>query len=243
MGLNIKIYRRILTAALVVGAIFTGITFAVQLQAGHSAAAMEEGPVTVVVDAGHGGEDGGATSVSGISESRLNLEIALRTDDFLRLCGISTLMVRKSDTAVYDASASTISEKKVSDLRNRVKLVNQTQNALLLSIHQNHFSDRRYSGAQVFYAPSESSKALAERTQQVLINALDTKNHRQAKPAETVYLMNNINCTGILVECGFLSNETEDLLLQDAGYQKKLTLAISCALAGWLEEEEGPSEI
>ncbi len=241
--MKLKTYRKLLLAALAAGALCTGALSGVRLLRGVGAAGLAEGSSTVVVDAGHGGEDGGAISVSGVRESMLNLEIALRMDDFLHLCGIPTVMVRTSDVAIYDASASSISEKKVSDLRNRVKLVNETQDAILLSIHQNHFSDGRYSGAQVFYAPSAGSRALAERTQQTLIDALDKENHRQAKPAETVYLMNNIRCPGILVECGFLSNESESQRLQDAGYQKKLTLAVAASLLGWLDEEDTIREV
>ncbi len=243
MEMKLKVYRCVLLAALAAGAVFTCVMSAVRLLRRQSAAAPIEPPATVVIDAGHGGEDGGAISVSGIKESMLNLEISLRLDDLLELCGLPTVLVRQSDISVYDASASSISEKKVSDLRNRVRLVNETEDALLVSIHQNHFSDGRYAGAQVFYSPTEGSKALAEQTQRILIDAIDPKNHRQAKPAETVYLMNNIHCPGILVECGFLSNEAEDLRLQDAGYQKKLALAISCALTRWLEEEDMTSEV
>lgn len=241
--MKIKVYRRVLLAALAAGAIFSGLISLLRLQQGRSVSAFVTPPVTVVVDAGHGGEDGGATSGTGIRESQLNLEIALRVDDFLKLCGLPTVMVRQSDLSIYDASASSISEKKVSDLRNRAKLVNQTAGSVLLSIHQNHFSDGRYAGAQVFYAPTEGSKTLAERTQQILIDAVDPSNHRQAKPAETVYLMNHIQSPGVLIECGFLSNDAEEKKLQDAGYQKKLTLAIVCALTEWLEEEAETSEV
>lgn len=241
--MKMKVYRRILLASLVAGAIFTGLISLLRVQLGRSVSAFVTAPVTVVVDAGHGGEDGGATSANGTRESRLNLEIALRLDDFLNLCGLPTVMIRQSDISVYDPTASGISEKKVSDLRNRAKLVNQTEGAVLLSIHQNHFSDGRYAGAQVFYAPTEGSKALAERIQQVLIDAVDPDNHRQAKPSETVYLMNHIKSPGVLIECGFLSNEAEEKRLQDPAYQKKLTLAIVCALTEWLEEEAETSEV
>lgn len=198
---------------------------------------------TVIVDAGHGGEDGGATSISGVLESQINLEIARRVDSFLALLGFPTTMTRESDTAIYDATAETISEKKVSDLKNRVQIVNQTAKGVLVSIHQNMFEDRRYSGAQVFYAGTESSQALAERAQEQLRLAVDTDNQRQIKPAETIYLMNHIQCPGILVECGFLSNEAEDLLLQDGAYQKKLALAIGAAVNGWAAEEQNDSEV
>lgn len=209
----------------------------------YAATAALEAPYTIIIDAGHGGEDGGATSVSGVLESQVNLEIARKTDALLMLLGFQTKMVRDSDTAIYDASASTIREKKISDLRNRVQLVNETPNALLLSIHQNTYSDSRYAGAQVFYGASGESRQLAERTQETLRQLLDTENNRKAKPAETVYLMQNVQCTAILVECGFLSNEAEDLKLQSASYQKKLALAFGSALNDWVLEETKDSEI
>lgn len=209
----------------------------------YAAAVAPEAPYTIVVDAGHGGEDGGATSVSGVLESQTNLEIAQRTDALLMLLGFQTKMVRDSDTAIYDASATTLREKKISDLRNRVQLVNETPNALLLSIHQNTYSDGRYSGAQVFYGAGEGSRQLAERLQETVRQLLDNENNRKAKPAETVYLMQNVQCTAILVECGFLSNEVEDLKLQSASYQKKLALAFGSALNSWALEETKDSEI
>lgn len=212
-------------------------------QAYAAAAVAQEPSYTIVVDAGHGGEDGGATSVSGVLESQTNLEIAQRTDALLMLLGYRTKMVRDSDTAIYDASATTIREKKISDLRNRVQLVNETPNALLLSIHQNTYSDSRYSGAQVFYGTSDGSRQLAERTQETIRQFLDAENTRKPKPAETVYLMQNVQCTAILVECGFLSNEAEDLKLQSASYQKKLALAFGSALNSWVLEETEDSEI
>lgn len=241
--MKIKAYRRVLLAALAAGAVFTGLMSLLRMQQGRGVSAFVAAPVTVVVDAGHGGEDGGATSGSGVRESRINLEIALRLDDFLTICGLPTTMIRRSDVSIYDPPANSISEKKVSDLRNRAKLVNQTEGAVLLSIHQNHFSDGRYAGAQVFYAPTNGSKALAEQIQKVLIEKVDPSNHRQAKPSETVYLMNHIQCPGALIECGFLSNDAEEKRLQDPGYQKKLTLAIVCGLTEWLEEEAETSEV
>lgn len=241
--MKIPTYKLVLLALAVGALAMSGVLSATRMAKRQAAAAMADSTPTVVIDAGHGGEDGGAVSVSGVKESRLNLEIARRVEGFLRLAGFETVMVREDDVAVYDPSAATISEKKVSDLHNRVRLVNETPGALLLSIHQNLFSDGKYAGAQVFYASTDGSRDLAELTQQNLINAVDPKNHRQAKPAETVYLMHNIHCTGILVECGFLSNQAEEKRLQDAGYQKKLTLAMGCSLAQWAGKESERSEV
>ena len=235
--------QRILSAALMLTAAAACVMFGFRAAESKTAAALEAMPVTVVVDAGHGGEDGGATSVSGARESDLNLAVARRLGSLLPLCGVGTRMVRTSDCAIYDASARTFHEKKVSDLQNRVKLVNETPNALLVSIHQNLFEDSRYSGAQVFYAPTEESRALAELLQEILIAELDPNNRRRVKPADGVYLLSQIRCPGILLECGFLSNPEEDRLLREPDYQKKLAAAAACGIARWLEEESDTDEV
>lgn len=193
-------------------------------------------PTTVIIDAGHGGEDGGAVSVSGVRESGLNLEISLRLNDFLPLLGLHTKMVRTEDVSVHSPQAGTIAEKKASDIRNRVELVRQTPNALLLSIHQNRFSESKYRGAQVFYADNAESRALAESLQTDLRAQLDPDNHRQCKKAQDIYLLSHVDCAAVLVECGFLSNAEEELLLRDSAYQKKLTAAIGCCVLNYLEE-------
>lgn len=188
---------------------------------------------TVVIDAGHGGVDGGATSCTGVLESKFNLEIALKLNDFMHLLGIDTVMIRETDSSVY-TQGETIAQKKVSDLKERVRIINSTQNAVLLSIHQNHFSDEKYSGAQVFYAPTEGSQLLAKTLQSSLIQNLNPDNHRQIKKADGVYLMQHIDCPGVLIECGFLSNPQEEYLLRDNIYQQKLCSVIACTLSTYL---------
>lgn len=197
----------------------------------------ENAPITgrkcVIIDAGHGGEDGGTTSYNGVLESAVNLEIALRLDDLMHLLGIDTVMIRKTDRSVY-TQGETIAAKKVSDLKERVRIVNETDNAILLSIHQNHFSDSRYSGPQVFYSAAAGSEGLAKDLQLALNQSLHPKGNRQAKKAEGIYLMRKINCTGILLECGFLSNPEEEAMLRDAAYQKKLTCVIAAVCSKYL---------
>lgn len=200
-------------------------------------AAIYDQPMTVVVDAGHGGEDGGTTSVSGVLESRLNLEIALKMRDLLELLGVRTVTVRESDISVYTGDCQTLSQKKVSDLKNRVALVNNTPNALVLSIHQNYFEQPKYRGAQVFYAKTQGSKALAALVQASIAEHLDPDNRRAVKQAASVYLMEHIERTGILIECGFLSNYEEDRLLQSPQYQKKLSLAVCSAVVQYMTQE------
>jgi len=189
---------------------------------------------TIIIDAGHGGVDGGATSCTGRVESSYNLEIALRLNDLMHLMGIHTKMVRTTDISIY-TQGETIAAKKVSDLRNRVTLVNETENALLLSIHQNTFPESQYSGAQVFYAATDGSRTLAQEVQNELRTALNNDNRRGVKEASSVYLMQHINCVGILVECGFLSNPEEAHLLQQDVYQKKLVCAVCGAVSRYLE--------
>lgn len=188
---------------------------------------------TVIIDAGHGGFDGGAASCTGRSESEYNLEIALRLDDLLHLLGINTVMVRTSDTAV-NTGGNTIAQKKVSDLKERVALINGINDAILISIHQNQFRDSRYSGAQVFFAPTVGSEQMARTLQAALISTVNPTSHREIKRASSVYLMQNIHCTGILVECGFLSNPTEERKLRDPDYQKKLCSVIAATTSAFL---------
>lgn len=189
----------------------------------------------VVIDAGHGGEDGGALSCTGVRESDVNLDISLRMHDLLHFLGIQTKMIRTTDISIYTEGASTLSEKKVSDLHNRVEIVNDTPNALLVSIHQNRFPQSKYRGAQVFYAATHGSDALAQLTQDNLKAQVDPKNNREIKKTPDVYLFKHVQCTAILIECGFLSNEAEEALLRTPEYQKKLTAAICCSVQQYLE--------
>lgn len=188
---------------------------------------------TVVIDAGHGGVDGGATSCTGMLESQFNLKIALKLNDLMHLLGIDTVMIRETDCSVY-TEGETIAQKKISDLKERVRIANSTENALLISIHQNLFSDSKYSGAQVFYAPTEGSQLFAKQLQAALISAVNPNSHRQIKKADGVYLMQHIKNTGVLIECGFLSNPQEEYLLRSDSYQQKLCSVIACTVSDYL---------
>lgn len=236
--------QRILAAALLAGALFLcAFPLLRTPEAAEAAAFLPETPVTVILDAGHGGEDGGASTADGVLESGINLEIALRLRDLLAFAGVDAQMIRDTDTAVYSGDCRTISQKKVSDLKNRVSMVNTVENGLLVSIHQNYFEQTKYCGAQVFFAKTDGSKALAERIQQSLRENVDAANHRQCKPSQSVYLMEHIECTGVLIECGFLSNYEEAKRLQTDAYQKKLSAAICGAITEYLSEREERHEI
>ncbi len=188
---------------------------------------------TVIIDAGHGGVDGGTTSCTGVPESQLNLEIALRLDDLMHLLGIHTKTIRTTDISVYTEGGS-IAAKKVSDLKERVRVVNQTADSLLVSIHQNYFSDSRYDGPQVFYNKAQGSDLLAKHLQNSLNTALNPDGRRTSKPAEGIYLMQHANCTSVLIECGFLSNTEEEAKLRTPDYQKKLCCCIAATISEYL---------
>ena len=199
--------------------------------------AVESRPVPrkhcIIVDAGHGGVDGGATSCTGKLESSFNLEISLRLNDLLHLLGYDTRMIRTTDTSVY-TKGETIAQKKISDLKERVRIINETEKALLLSIHQNNFSDGKYSGAQVFYGKAGQSEPLAKALQSVFVSSLNPGSKRQCKKSEGVYLMEHIDCTGVLIECGFLSNVQEEAKLRTPEYQKKLCCVIAATVSSFL---------
>lgn len=189
--------------------------------------------VCIVIDAGHGGIDGGATSCTGKLESSFNLEIALRLNNLMQFLGYDTKLVRESDISVH-VKGETISQKKLSDLKERVRIVNETPNALLLSIHQNIFSEEKYSGAQVFYGTSGESEILAGHLQNAFIANLNPGSRRRSKKSDGIYLLDHINCTGILIECGFLSNVREEALLRDKEYQKRICTVIACSVSTFL---------
>lgn len=190
---------------------------------------------TLIIDAGHGGIDGGATSCTGVLESNINLQISTRLNDLFHLLGYETRMIRNSDTSVY-TQGNTISSQKASDLKERVRIVNSTENAVLISVHQNTFSDQKYSGAQVFYAPTDGSQSFAESLQTAMVSAVNPGSRRKAKKASGIFLLEHIRCPGILVECGFLSNPVEEAMLQSKEYQQKLCCVIAATATGFLTE-------
>ena len=188
---------------------------------------------TIVIDPGHGGVDGGAISCAGTPESKINLEICLRLNDLLHFVGYPTVMIRTEDVSVY-TTGDTIAQKKRSDLKERARLTNSTENPILLSIHQNLFLDSRYSGAQVFYAQTKGSQALAKKLQEKLVDALNPGSNRKEKRSSGVYLMEHIQCPGVLIECGFLSNPEEEAKLKTKPYQQKLCSVIVSAVSEYL---------
>lgn len=188
----------------------------------------------VVLDAGHGGEDGGAVSCTGIAESQINLQISLRIHDLLKMLGIDCVMLRKEDISLH-TEGKTIAQRKISDLKNRVAMINNAPRGVLLSIHQNTFPDGRYHGAQIFYANIEGSKELAEELQRHIVNTINAGSRRLPQRAKGVYLMEHVTIPAVLIECGFLSNPEEESLLRNESYQKKLCCVIAATMCDYLD--------
>lgn len=194
----------------------------------------------IIIDAGHGGEDGGAQSSSGILEKKINLSISLKLEALFNTLGFRTVSVRKTDELIYNDSCKTIREKKVSDIHNRLNIMNEYPDSIFLSIHQNHFSESKYYGAQVFYSKNNpKSEIIAENIQKSIVALLQPENERRIKPSGTeIYLLYHATTPSVMVECGFLSNGGEAQLLNDENYQKKMSLAIADGIIKYLNDRE-----
>ena len=179
---------------------------------------------SLVIDAGHGGIDGGATAISGAKESDINLAIALRLQKMAEFYGSETVMTRTDDNGALDYSAGAYSEHQ--ELVRRVEIANAAANGVLISIHQNFYPTAQPKGAQVLYAANDSSRILGSITQSNLISFLDPENRRVASPANNIYVTSNAKCPTILVECGFMSNFAELEKLLTSGYQTSLAAVL-----------------
>ena len=188
----------------------------------------------VIIDAGHGGEDGGAVADDGTLEKDLNLSIAVYLYQYFTEQGFDAVITRTEDVALGDQSLSTIRERKRSDLQRRTKIMNAYPGSVTISIHQNKFEQSRYSGTQIFYSVNDAdSVKLAESIRASVVKELQPDNKRVAKPAaESIYILNHAQYTAVLVECGFMSNAGELARLKDADYQKELAYSI---FSGFLE--------
>lgn len=179
----------------------------------------------VILDAGHGGMDGGAVSAEGVCEAPITLSIAQKTQHLMGFCGKTALMTRTDDTSLNYREGASVRENKNADLKARLELSRQYPDCPFLSIHLNQFSQAQYAGAQVFYGPN--GLCLAESLQTALKAALDPENKRICKPApDGVFLMKNISAPAVTIECGFLSNPEECAKLQQDSYQTRIALAI-----------------
>jgi len=182
---------------------------------------------TIVIDAGHGGEDGGATSENGISEAQINLKIALNLQKLLEQSGANVILTRSDENAIYDLDKKTLREKKVSDIKNRVKIGNNSSADIFVSIHLNKIPQNQYSGWQTFYKDgNEQGKELATSIQNNLNETIQKENKRLPMKISNVYIIKQVEIPTAIVECGFLSNPEEEQILQQEIYQEKLAWGI-----------------
>lgn len=198
---------------------------------------------TIILDAGHGGEDGGAVGINDMQEKDVNLAITRYLRDMLTASGFPVVMLRDGDYSIHDANLPTIKERKASDLRNRLKQINSYENGIFLSIHQNHFTEKKYSGAQMFYSTkTPESKELAESLRTAVTSLLQPDNKRELKPAtKSIYLLYNAEQTAVLAECGFLSNPQEAEKLASEEYQKQMAFSLYCGLLDYWRQMRSKS--
>jgi N-acetylmuramoyl-L-alanine amidase len=193
---------------------------------------VERYPI-ILIDAGHGGEDGGAVGVDGTIEKNINLAIARKLERFLSALGFRVAMTRNEDKAIYDPGNKGLREKKTSDIHNRFAMMEAlAPNCLFVSIHQNHFVSEQYHGAQMFYSRNHpQSLVLAQAFQKRVVELLQPENTRKVKPCGAeVYLIYHAKVPAVLVECGFLSNYAEAQRLKTDEYQNQIAYALACGL-------------
>ena len=200
-------------------------------------ATAENSGLYIIIDAGHGGMDGGTSSADGTREKDINLSISKKLNSMLIASGYKTVMLRTDDELIGDNSLTTIRARKVSDIRKRLEIAESYPDSLLISIHQNYFTVAKYNGTQVFYSPnSPESKILAQSIQNSVVNALQPDNNRKIKAVgSNIYLLYNCTIPAIMVECGFLSNAQEAEKLKTDSYQTQIALSIMQGFTDYLE--------
>lgn len=225
----------IITAFLIILSAMLYLTF----MANFSAAEASSMPITqktVIVDAGHGGDDGGAIGIDGTVEKDINLDIALKLEKILKFYGFNVIMTRTQDVMTCDDGLDSLRKRKISDIHNRFELMRKNPDAIFISVHQNKFEDSSQHGTQVFYSGNdERSKELAEAIQTSVTLTLQRKNDRVVKKSGSgIYLLYHAKIPAVLVECGFISNSDEEKKLKDESYRMKLAILIADGLLKYL---------
>lgn len=215
--------KHVIAAALALAVFIALSAFVANLDHTKAASAVLPEEATLVIDAGHGGIDGGAVGADGSRESDINLAIALRLQAVSAFCGQSAVMTRTDDSRGADA----LSYSEHEELVYRTQVVNATPNAVLLSIHQNCYPTAQPSGAQVLYSSNGKSEDFGRLVHDNLVNSLDPQNRRVAEPDKNrLYILSNVDCPAILVECGFVSNHSDITKLTDSRYQTALSTVL-----------------
>ena len=192
----------------------------------------------VVIDAGHGKPDEGAESSKGTTEAQTNLAIALKVQNLVEQSGCTVILTRSDENAIYDIDSKTLREKKISDIHNRVKIGNESQADIFVSIHLNKIPQQQYDGWQTFYKEGNSDgQKLATLIQNNLNESIEKENKRVPKPIENIYIINHVEIPTTIVECGFLSNPEEEQKLLEDNYQNKLAWGIYNGIIDYFYEK------
>lgn len=231
--------RRKIIAVTVAFLIILSAMLYLTFMANSSATEASASPITqknIIVDAGHGGEDGGAIGLDGTVEKELNLDIALKLKMLLKFYGFNVIMTRTQDVMTCDEGLDSLRKRKISDIHNRFDLMQKNPDAVFISVHQNKFEDSSQHGTQVFYSGNdEKSKTLAESIQSSVVSYLQPKNDRVVKKSGSgIYLLYHAKIPAVLVECGFISNSDELNKLKDESYRMKLAILIADGLIKYL---------
>lgn len=191
----------------------------------------------IIIDAGHGEFDGGAVADDGTLEKDINLKISLKLRQIMQANGYKVIMTRTTDSGTDYTETTDIKSRKTKDMKNRLKLMNTTENAIYVSIHLNKFNSKSAKGAQVFYSPNENgSKELGGFIQKNIVDMLQNDNDRVIKQgSKNTYLLYYAEKPAVIVECGFISNNEELILLKDDVYQSKMAFAISCGILDYID--------
>lgn len=191
---------------------------------------------TVIIDAGHGGDDGGAIGIDGTVEKDINLDIALKLEKLLKFYGFDVIMTRTEDIMTCDDGLDSLRKRKISDIHNRFDVLEKNPDAVFISIHQNKFEDNSQHGTQVFYSGNnDESKLLAESIQNSIVSVLQPDNSRVVKKSGSgIYLLYHAKLPAVLVECGFISNPAEVKKLNDEKYRMKIAILIADGLIKYL---------
>ena len=221
-----------------------GIIFAVKTAQTNRQSMLTDADVlresVIILDAGHGGCDGGTVASDGTVEKEINLSIVKKIDAVCKAAGIQTVLTRTDDRSIHDPEITSVRKQKISDIHNRLRIMEQTENSIFVSIHQNHFDRSKFWGAQVFYSGNDpQSKILAQSIQNAVVQSIQPENTRTIKRSGTeIYLLYHAVRPAVMVECGFMSNPDELAHLKTDAYRQKLALTIFNGIQNYRENTE-----
>lgn len=241
MKLNKKSIR--LTAAMIGCFVLLAVCARVTERALPANVPAAEKPV-IVLDAGHGGLDSGAVGKSGLLEKDVNLSIVLKLRDMLELSGFEVVLTRDEDISIYDAGVDGIRNQKLSDMDNRLEIVQKYPESIFLCIHQNNYTDPQYFGAQMFYNDNNPDNRTLAQIMQNRFAALQTGNDREIKlSGNELFLLKSNPNPSLMIECGFLSNPDEEQKLATDEYRQQVAFTIWGGVLEFIEAtEELPDE-